>query len=252
MAVRIVENFWYTYQNNMDIIIRCFRYHFHRHPDPDGKDQSFNTLIVKLHELKVFERFDLNKLVEAAEKVGTINKSELSSITEEELKKAGIDVDKKWEQFLFNWIKKILCNEYDKRGSYYKHFCRAESLEEYGTANELMNSWITDSEEAEAYEKKFETYKKDDRRGRKIPPSFTNRYVAGEEGFDNPFEATAADDLRNAMSKRLSDIEMKILGLLEQGYTERDIVTEIGYSQQYVNKKIHAIRAAATAVTFTR
>lgn len=239
MSIRILKNFWDNYDIHNKLIRRCFSYIYNRHPDPEGKLLSYNNLLVKMHEYNVFERFDINKLIIAAGISVVLSEKENS---EEVLLKAGIDINKKWEQFIYKWIEKIVNDEYNKNGRLSRRFIPGDTHTDYGIPREDASSWITDAEEAITYEKKFAEYT-DDRRGRKFPPTFSNRYIAGEEEFDNQLEALEATDMRdNILSKLSGKNDKAVFLLLEQGLSEKEISEKLNFSQQYVGTIIHKIR----------
>jgi len=239
MPVRILESFWENVKNNEKLIRRCFIHHFNRHPDPEGIESSYNNLLVKLDEHNVFGRFDLRKLMVAA---GLSLALSNSVVTEEALTSAGVDVNKKWEQFIYKWIENIINEEYNRNGKRLKRFLHGDRLVDYGIPKEERTSWIHDAEEAAMYEERFLKYT-EDRRGRKYPPSFTNRYVAGEDEFDSPVDALEVGDLRGDILSRLSGKnDVSIFTLLTQGLTEKEIAEELNFSQQYVGTIIRKIR----------
>jgi len=243
MSVRIVENFWSNVKKNESLIKRCFVHHYKRHPDPEGVDSSYNNLLVRLNELGVFDRFELRKLVIASHAEGLIGDQEL---TPELLKSIGINVEKKWEQFMYKWIEKIVNEEYNKNGTYSRKFVRGEELHDYGIPRSEQSMWIEDRKEAEEYEAKFNAYNEEDRRGRKFPPTFSNRYIAGEEDFDNQLEAYSASELRSLILTKLTGKnDHAIFELLEQGYAEKAIAEKLGCSRAYASATIREIRGIA-------
>jgi DNA-directed RNA polymerase specialized sigma24 family protein len=192
-----------------------------------------------MHEHNVFGRFDISKLIIAAGISVVLSEKENS---EEVLSKAGIDINKKWEQFIYKWVEKIVNDEYNKNGRLLRMFIPGNTHTDYGIPREDASSWITDAEEAIIYEKKFAEYT-EDRRGRKFPPTFSNRYIAGEEGFDNQLEALEATDMRDNILSKLSGKNDKAVFLfLEQGLSEKEISEKLNFSQQYVGTIIHKIR----------
>lgn len=240
MSVRIVENFWSNVKKNESLIKRCFVHHYNRHPDPEGVESSYHNLLVRLNELGVFDRFELRKLVIASHAEGLIGDQEL---TPELLKSIGINVEKKWEQFIYKWIEKIVNEEYNKNGTYSRKFVKGEELHDYGIPRSDRKMWIEDRKEAEEYEAKFKAYNEEDRRGRKFPPTFSNRYRAGEEGFDNQLDAYSASELRNQIIGRCSNPkEILVFELLEQGYAEKDIAEKLGCSCAGAGLMIRKIR----------
>lgn len=243
MSVRIVENFWNKVSENENLIRRCFIHHFKRHPDPEGIDASYNNLLIKMEELGVFGRFDLQRLVIAAGVEGVLKDND---ITPEALKGLGINVDKKWEQFIYKWIESIVNNEYNRNGKHSRTFVRGEELSDYGIPNGEKTSWINNEQDAKSYEEKFNSYDDTDRRGRRFPPTFSNRYKAGEDGFDDQSEALSASELRDKiLSKLTGKNDRAIFELMEKGLLDREIGAELGFSKQYVSSVLKKVRAVA-------
>lgn len=240
MSVRIVENFWSQVKKNETVLRRCYVHHFNRHPDPDGLESGYNNLLVKFNEYGVFDRFELRKLVIAAHAEGLIGEQEL---TPELLTSIGINVQKKWEQFLYKWTEKVVNDEYNKNGKYMKRFLRGDTLIDSGIPQEDRSMWIEDRKEAQEYEEKFAAYDEEDRRGRKFPPTFSHRYIAGEEGFDDQSEALHASELRNQILTNLTGkVDRAVFELLEQGYAEKEISEQLGFSRAYAGVIIRKIR----------
>jgi len=240
MSAHIVDNFWENIKENKDLITRCFRHHFKRHPDAEGWDGSFNNLMVRFYELKVFERFDLNRLLEAAGKEGALIDED---ITIENLELMGIDVEKKWEQFIYKWIEKVISYQYTVNGKRTKMFISERKYSvDTGIPKEEKNSWIA-TENAEEYEKKFAAYKENDRRGRKFAPTFENRFTPSGDEFDNPLEVLSANSLENSIREKLTGKrDIAVFNLLSKGLPEKEIATELNVTQQYVNMIAKRIR----------
>jgi hypothetical protein len=240
MSVRIVENFWDNVRNNEALIRRCFFHHFNRHPDPEGVDNSYNNLLVKMNELNVFGRFDLNKLMIAAGISVVLSDKENS---EEALIQAGIDVNKKWEQFIYKWIEQIINAEYLKNGKRLRRFMHGDKLIDYGIPQADKTSWIHDPKEAAAYEKKFEKYGSE-RRGRKHYPTHNSRCVLSEGEFDNQEEVIEANELQVSIRSKLTkDLDIKVFDLMAQGFSEIEIAEQLNFSQQYINNISRKIRS---------
>lgn len=244
MTVRIVPNFWKNIENNKELILRCFMYSFKKHPDPDGEQASYSNLLIKMNEYGVFNRFDLERLVIAAGVEGLL---EGLPLTESWVKAVGVDVDKKWEQFIFKWIEKIINEEYNRNGKISRTFKHGNRLLDYGIPEPDRTSWIDDPEEAIAYEEKFNSYSETDRRGRKFAPTFSGRYIAGDEGFDDPCDALSAMELRERILSRLTGInDHAIFELMEKDMTESAIAKKLNLSTSYIGKVIRKIRTVVS------
>lgn len=247
MTVHIVDNFWDNYQNNEDLILRCFRYLFKRHPDNEGESGSFNNLLIRMKELKVFERFDIMKIAIAAKEKGLISEGDLSEVcTESSLKDLGINVDKKWEQFIYKWIEKIISYEYRRNGRHSRTFINGEDAVNYGIPVQNKTSWIQDPKKAASYSEKFNAYS-NDRRGRKFPPTFSGRYIAGEDEFDNQLDALSTSELKSSIIDKLTGKnDIRIFELMLLNKTEKEISEELNFSKQYIGSIIRKIRMITT------
>ena len=132
MAVRVVENFWTKYYEHKDLIERCFHYLFCRFPNPDGEKDAYSILLTRFFELNVFEKFNRKRLI--AKKLG-VHKKQLDKIdargyTDRKLHKMGIDVDKKFEQFIFKYVEHILQEAYAQRQKHMVRFIPNQYLAE--------------------------------------------------------------------------------------------------------------------------
>ena len=237
MSITIVDNFWDNVKNNEALIKRCFMHHFKRHPDPEGVDRSYNNLMVKMHEYNVFNRFDIRKLVVAAGISVAI-----SDDPERALAESGVNVNKKWEQFIYKWIEKVINEEYNKNGKMSRTFFHGEDLIESGIPKCDKTSWINDSVEAAAYEAKFQSYS-GERRGRKFSPTFEDRTTYSEEGFDSPADIVELSDLREyVVSKLTGKYLQEVFSLMEKGASRKDIAREMGFSPEYARRMMNKVR----------
>jgi len=241
MTIRIVKNFWENVEENKELILRCFTNLFHRLPDADGIDGSFNNLMLRFYELKVFERFDLKKLLKAAGKEGSLNDND---ITKDNLEKIGINVEKKWENFIYMWILKIIRDEYNRNGKWLKTFRHNDYYVDYGMPKEKVSNWLETEEDIKKYNEKLASYKEGDRRGRKYAPTFKERIIPSGEEFDNPLDSLSAKRLRESILVRLTGKNDKaVFELLEKGFAVKDICIKFNKSQQYINEIVREIRS---------
>lgn len=133
MAIRIIKGFWNNVKSEEDLIKRCFFYILKKCPDPEGTNNAYNNMILELFLHDVFNKFDKrklmrSKLIKDLTEEGTEKKAaevivdaqmEGKEYSSEEYKAAGIDLRKKYEQFIFSWINKFLREQYDKNGKRY-------------------------------------------------------------------------------------------------------------------------------------
>lgn len=260
MSVRIVKDFWANYEQNKPLIERCFNHLYNSFPHYGGKDESFNNVMVRLFEYGIFERFDTNKVAtillpgilmkkegiskeEAELRTGEIVGSK--TLTMEDLEAYGINADKKWEHLIYNWIKKVIYDEYRINGKYTRTHRHGEGLIDFGTPKDENCPWMTDDEEIAAYKANPANFKEEDRRGKLYPPSFSNRMQPSEGEFDNQLDAFEACELRDLIiSKFDNDNIRKVFSLVEAGFSEVEIAEQMGLSKSWVNiqtKKIKAI-----------
>lgn len=138
MSVRIIKDFWNNVKSEEDLIKRCFFYILKKCPDPEGINNAYNNMILELFLHDVFNKFDNRKLMRSKLIKDLINKGTERKAAEviidsqmedkeysvEDYETAGIDLRKKYEQFIFTWINKFLREQYDKNG---KRYLRTQS-----------------------------------------------------------------------------------------------------------------------------
>lgn len=245
MSVRIVENFWDTFQINKRLIEKCFHYNYKKFPSEEGVKESFNAFVLTLHDKDIFSKFDLNKIIPDSmrDQLG-------EGITEEKLEAAGINVQRRWERFIFNYTFKILSEAYAETERHNERFGYTENYFDTGIPKEDDCKWMTSEEEIAAYNSKSSNFKDDgDRRGFIYPPSFDNHVRPSEEGFDNQLEALSVADLREVILSKLTAKYCKdIYTLTEEGYNGKEIAEKLGVSQQLVNLKMKIVREVVASV----
>lgn len=262
MAIRIVGDFWTLVKSNDSLIKRCFTHLFSMFPDTNGYTYSFNNVLVRLYEMQIFEKFTHEKLI-----IGKLSgmyrkaghkKDEALMLAKEEMDREhytidnvrgkAIDVDKKWEQYIYTWIQKIINDEYCKNGNYMRKYRHNESMIDYGTPAEEKSYWIESEEEIISFKENNANFK-DDRRGKLFPPSFSNRVRPSEEEFDAALDTLEARDLQESICSRLEDKEQRIFKLLtEEGMSAEEISVAIGCTPQNINRIIKKIRGVADRV----
>lgn len=196
-------DFWTTFNKYKIPIIKSFKYIYKNCPDKEGIYNAFNNLLVSLYELNVFNKFDTNK----------------SSFSE-----------KKFEQFLFTWIYKILHESYS-------------SSKKYSSRFKLTTVDTIPSIEDPCLDKKLssENINHEDRRGRIYPPHLQdillNHSIYSQE--ENLNYKQTLQIILNTLKKPL---EKKILLLLNKGYSRKEISSILCVSQQYISSVIKNIQ----------
>lgn len=128
------ETFNKMFRENQNEITRIFKHIFQKYPSPDGHADAFNTLFVALFELRIFQRWNVARVVyaEVKRRTGSQRKADavyrrLSSADTEEAEKVamemGINLKSKRGQFLYKWIEHVMGDHYLKRGKVTRRFC---------------------------------------------------------------------------------------------------------------------------------
>lgn len=245
---KIVDNFWNLFEENRDLINRCFNHLFKRLPDYEGKKYSYNNLIIRMHELNVFCKFSLKKIAIKEKKEHLINKINL---TKKDLIESGVDVSKRWEKYIYNWIQKILQERFYIENSYQSRYIYNCSLFDY-PYKENYTYW------AETEYKRYNNTEESDekksvtRRGKIYPPCFNNRLHPSEEYFDDPLDLLLAAETEQLILENLNGkFEKEIYHLLKQEICSKDISYSLKLSISYINKKIKKIKQIAESNTTT-
>lgn len=194
-------NFWNTIQDNKETINKSFYYIYKNCPDKEGYINAFNNLIIKLYDLNVFNKFNKNK--------STYN-------------------NKKFQQFLFMWIYKILHDNYKLNKNLQNKFKTNINIDSYINIKELQ---------IEHTDTKISTSK--DRRGKIYPPCYQN------VSYTNflPDKHIEYIQNRNLILKHLKkDILKKIFLFIEKGYSKKEITDSLNISYQYLSICINKIK----------
>lgn len=265
MAVRIINSFWTSFEQNEKLIKKCMNYLLNRYPDPDGDESAYNLIIERMFELNVFARFDTKKLIAKKLKVAVEDITE-DQITEEGLRKAGINIEKKFEQFIFKWVEQILSSAYTARDRYRKRNrvgyndlvgYRGDGCA-YHTANErskrpsrFMTSWAEDEvekKESIRHEERRQRLAKGENRGGYLASVISRNdfddYVGSK--FESPDQSAELSSLVKVIRGSLiSDREREVLELTLEGYTKREISRKFGCSVQNIHLIMNKIRNRA-------
>lgn len=249
MAVRVVENFWTKYYEHKDLIERCFHYLFCRFPNPEGEKDAYSILLTRFFELNVFEKFNRKRLI--AKKLG-VHKKQLDKIdargyTDRKLHKMGIDVDKKFEQFIFKYVEHILQEAYVQRQKHMVRFIPNQYLAENPPRNhtalyDSLNESVWAQSRKETEDLRIHIEKKARLGATKFYPCYqqTADYVGIKS--DNALEAVEAEELQNKIRAELPNKERRVFDLALEGFKGSDIAESMGYTAQNINLLMQNIR----------
>jgi hypothetical protein len=241
VAVRLVADFWQNCEEYKELINRCFLFILNKFPNPDGEQDAYDTLLMRLYELNVFGKFDPKKLV--AKKMG-VNKKDVSSISDEacsseRLSEIGIDIDKKFEQFIFNWIKHVLQESYTQRGKQASRFISSgdsfnylpmSSKDTWGYLKESPFAQTT--EEINKLNKHLERKAQNDN-VRFYPTTRDSTDYTGSK-WDGALEGVEANETHQTIRSQLVGKERRVYDLLLQGVPKKDIAEAMHCSKQNV------------------
>lgn len=215
--VRIDNCFWSNIKKHETLIKKCFFYLFKKYPNHDGIDEAFNILLVQMHHMRVFQRFD-------------------------EDRSQNEDKDKAFQQFIYKYVEKILGDTYRSRVKQSKRFSPLEHVEEITpvTYAILVNPNETSFAEPEDF---------DDEGNVKKPvrtdyPTINDigEYV-GHKGFNALDDLEAKDLIVKIRGILKGDVEKRIFRLREEyGLNVVDIATAMNYTPQNVSLILNKIK----------
>jgi len=92
MSVHIDKDFWKNYEENEELIRRCFSHLYYRkYPVSEGSESAYNFLVAEFFRKGIFEKFD-------EEKEGKYQQTTIKDKT----------ARKKFEQFIYKWSESIM------------------------------------------------------------------------------------------------------------------------------------------------
>lgn len=215
--VHMDTSFWSNIKKHETLIKKCFFYLLKKYPNHDGVDEAFNTLLVQMHHMRVFQRFDEDRATNE-------------------------DKDKVFQQFIYQYIEKILGDTYRNRVKQRRRFTPLEHVEDItpSTYGVLVNPHETSFAKPEDF---------DDEGNVKKPvrtdyPTINDigEYV-GHKGF-NVLDDLEANDLIVKIRKVLKgDVEKRVFHLREEyGLNAVDIATAMNYTPQNVSLILNKIK----------
>jgi RNA polymerase sigma factor (sigma-70 family) len=261
MTVRVVtpdpvkcQSFWKSIDANKTLIEKCFRFLLRKFPNVEGDQDAYDTLLQRLYELSVFDRFDPRCLVA---KSRGIHKTQVHTVdaedcTKENLAKIGINVDKKYEQFIYKWIEHILQECYTKSKKQATRYIRLPEHVNHPprTSKELReilseNQWAQSEDERKELE--VHLCKKETIEHLKVYPTYqdTGNYV-GHPSEDALETVTATDLTDKIRAEMRNPRERQVLDLTLEGLKGSEIAEAVGCSPQNVNILLNRIREKYT------
>jgi RNA polymerase sigma factor (sigma-70 family) len=214
---RTDNNFWGNIKRHDTLIKKCFYYLFKKYPNHDGINEAFNILLVQLHHLNVFKRFD-----------ATRPKNQ--------------DLDKAFQQFIYKYVEKIMGDTYRSRINHSKRFAHSEHVEEITPVT--YNIQVNPNDTSFAKQEDFDKYGYVKKPIRRDYPSINDlgEYV-GEKGFNALDELEATDLVEKVKSILKGNVEKRVFELREKyGLSVIDIADIIGCSSQNVSLILNKIK----------
>ena len=250
MAVRIVSDFWTNYAAHKDLIDRCFHYLLsHRFPNVEGEQDAYDSMLVKLYDLNVFLKFDVRRLV--VQKMGMDKKCTYQiseqDCSEEVLQGLGINVEKKFEQFVFKWVEHFLQEAYSQRAKHAARYIPSNDLAEVPPSSskdlwDRLNEcrFVQSRDEADKLDVHLDKKTRID--NVKTYPTYeeTGDYVGSKMG--DSLDTLVEEDLRGKIRTQLRGKERQVYDLTLDGLQGTDIAEAIGCSTQNVHILMKSIR----------
>jgi len=222
MSVRIVKDYWKNLARYEGSIKRSFFNFIKKFPNPDGTEEAYHDMIVKLMEINIFHKFQEAKLVFNDE---TLDQMKEEGLTDKQIaakakvliQKRNININKKFDHFLHTWVRQILSSAYLNRIKESKRYTHPERMDEINSQNYQMrrkkdgySSW----EESESIKEKNFAFTE----GRSYPHISERGNFHSDKGF-NAEDEYSAKEMEVLLKEMLENeevrciIEYKIAGL---------------------------------------
>lgn len=214
MSVRIVEDYWDNVSYHKELIEKCFHHLYAKYPNSEGVDDTFNTLLTELYRLSVFRKFDPDQ-----------HSSDV--------------LEKKFEQFLYVWIQKVLRDAFNKCRLRYIRYRSAEnhqieeislkSYEEYKNFKGISR-WVEGESENKKKEEKPVKPTKDGRkrRAKKCAPSIAHNKYEYLSKLYSQDEECGVRMIIEKIRESLTEVEAKMLDMTLDGVKKESIVSTLG------------------------
>lgn len=238
--------FWETVEKHQRLIKRCFQHILLKYPPLDSAEDAYNTLLTELYRKNIFSRFDRRKLV-ASKKAVSPDEVTAAECTDEEMEKLGIDVTKRFEQFVYQWIHQILRDAYKQHGRYIRTMSlnngqavenRLQLKAARGTPTETAwpSSW-NDKEDLEHYQEMMLKAKRI-----RVRPCYLDAGDYRSCSPADPMQETIANELiAHLEDHALGSHDKEILRLKLDGMKDKDVATALNVNVS----KVHAFKRKA-------
>lgn len=224
MNVRIVEDYWENYKNHEELIKRCFHYLFlTKYPNTEGAQNSYQELVVEFSRLNVFSRFQASKHPDHL-------------------------VSKKFEAFIYNWVRKVLSDIYSKNykdSLRYKHTPYIDYVvpgstlcEQYRKSTE--KNWQQESMEHIAHKKS--SVKKKRRKKKHFPNHNDASDYIGKLTEDPDHYTERRELLESIRDIAESSSEQKVIDMYLEGYDRKQIADQLGCESYQIKTMMAKLR----------
>jgi len=229
-----------TYDEDREEIVRIFSHLLKKYPAEDAAE-LFNYMFVSLYDLKVYQRWNVAKVVAAEVRRRTKSKAKanaafkrLTAAGNDEAERVaidmGINLKAKRGRFLYKWIEHAMGEHYHKVGKRWQRFVRHdESL--HGTPSWSMsrrNHGYVPWDSGEGAGGSSGGWGHAVNHRRRIFPvydghcSCMSQYSAAQCSSD-PHESLDARELIETVMRGLDDVDRAIVAMKIDGYTSREI-----------------------------
>jgi hypothetical protein len=246
-----LDEFWVKYAQHKKLIDRCFHYLLSsRFPNPEGEQDAYSTLLMRMYELDVFNKFNPKRIVAQRKGICKNQANDAvadSEVSDENLQKLGIDIEKKFEQFVFKYIEHILQEAYMQRKKQSQRFLHCGSLSECRLKPRQLVSFMNDSKWAQGEEQLAELEKHLEKKAAnknfRVYPTYDESadYVGSKE--DNALDSILANEITRKFREILhNDSERKVYDMTLEGISNTDIASSLDCTPQNVNIILQKIR----------
>jgi hypothetical protein len=263
MSIKIIGDFWDVMKDekNKKYFDRIFNRSIKRYPNPEGKEDSYNDLVLYFSTEHILDRFDPRKIIENhikkdLIKKGKMNKDlakkkahlEASKIEDpyQTISDMGLDIQKKWYQFIGMYIEKRLNETFKNNCKYHYRYCHSNNLIDYEDSK--RTSWMQTKEEVDKENEK--TNKRITGRKKIYPTRYSSDYCLATHTSD-PSDICIANDIEDRIIEEISydrSLCYVYLYVVCEGYNNVKTAELLDTTQVTVGKRISKIRAIAKKI----
>lgn len=229
--VRLVPDYWENLRHHKHLFEQCFNYlYLKKYKATCSKEEAYNQIILRLHQLNVFSRFDPSKHPE---------------------KMRG----KKFEEFLFNWIRKVFSEMYREKHLEMLRYSSCSDIDQMSPGSEYLDEarrYITRTWRDHSLEvlNRMDDIKR--KKGidvshvqhNKYYPDYRDVYTYVGDVRDDALEHTQHVEIMETVSGLLrSDREKLVIDLYLQGYNQREIAKQAGCSNAHIRNIMAKIKS---------